>query len=253
MTEARFHLAWLMNFTPDEWNGPFGSGGSPWSGDFYIEMAQTLERACFSYMIIEDTLMISQAYGGSMEAAEEHGRKPDDVKVLFLGSRYSARPKGSRRLDRSDGGSPIPIWWSVWPGSCRSPTWTSRGSRSTSRWPSSPPTASRGRSTSSRSGEAARPSGNWRRLAWPPYVGGSGPTRGPGAIARSEGGCGVNLHGRDTLSATDLLRHRPRPGSSLTVVDGPRCYTIAADRLSWASVGLDGWAATDKAGQQIRR
>jgi FMN-dependent oxidoreductase (nitrilotriacetate monooxygenase family) len=68
MTDPRFHLAWFMNFTPDEWDGPFGSGGSPWSGDFYVDMARSLERACFSYMIIEDTLMVSEAYGGSMEA-----------------------------------------------------------------------------------------------------------------------------------------------------------------------------------------
>ena len=57
-----------MNFTPDEWNEPFASGGSPWAGDFYIEMAKALERACFDYIMIEDTLMVSEAYGGSMEA-----------------------------------------------------------------------------------------------------------------------------------------------------------------------------------------
>lgn len=63
------HLAWFMNFTPDEWREPFGQGGYPWDGRFYIEMAQTLERACFDYIMIEDKLMVPQTYGGSSEIA----------------------------------------------------------------------------------------------------------------------------------------------------------------------------------------
>ena len=72
MTDKRFHLGWFMNFTPDEWKGPFADGGAPWSGEFYIEMAQALERACFDYIMIEDTLMVSEAYGGTMEQYLKH-------------------------------------------------------------------------------------------------------------------------------------------------------------------------------------
>ncbi len=67
MTDKRFHLGWFMNFTPDEWRTPFGTGGAPWDGKFYVEMAQTLERACFDYIMIEDKLMVPQAFGGSTE------------------------------------------------------------------------------------------------------------------------------------------------------------------------------------------
>jgi len=67
-----FHLGWFMNFTPDEWNDPFSSGGNPWTGDFYIEMAQAMERACFDYIMIEDTLMVSDAYGGSFDVYLKH-------------------------------------------------------------------------------------------------------------------------------------------------------------------------------------
>ena len=35
-------------------------------------MAQALERACFDYIMIEDTLMVSEAYGDSAEAALKH-------------------------------------------------------------------------------------------------------------------------------------------------------------------------------------
>lgn len=69
MTDKRFHLAWFMNFTPDEWREPFGNGGLPWDGQFYIEMAQALERACFDYIMIEDKLMVPETYGGSRDYA----------------------------------------------------------------------------------------------------------------------------------------------------------------------------------------
>jgi FMN-dependent oxidoreductase (nitrilotriacetate monooxygenase family) len=72
MATGRFHLAFIMNFTPDEWQGPFGSGGLPWDGAFYLDMARSLERACFDYIIIEDKLMVPDSYGGSSEAALRH-------------------------------------------------------------------------------------------------------------------------------------------------------------------------------------
>lgn len=64
-----FHLAWFMNFTPDEWDTPLASGGgAPWDGSFFIDMAKAMERACFDYIMIEDTLMISDSYGETTEA-----------------------------------------------------------------------------------------------------------------------------------------------------------------------------------------
>lgn len=68
MTDKRFHLAWFMNFTPDEWREPFAQGGgAPWDGQFYMEMAQTLERACFDYIMIEDKLMVPETFGGNRD------------------------------------------------------------------------------------------------------------------------------------------------------------------------------------------
>jgi FMN-dependent oxidoreductase (nitrilotriacetate monooxygenase family) len=66
MTPKKFHLGWFTNFGADEWNDPMASGGgSPWDGEFYIEFAKALERACFDYLMLEDTLMVSESYGGS--------------------------------------------------------------------------------------------------------------------------------------------------------------------------------------------
>ncbi len=63
MADTRFHMGWFMNFT---------TNGMPWNGKFYIEMAQAMEKACFDYIMIEDTLMVSEAYGGTSEAYLKH-------------------------------------------------------------------------------------------------------------------------------------------------------------------------------------
>jgi FMN-dependent oxidoreductase (nitrilotriacetate monooxygenase family) len=69
MTPKKFHLGWFTNFAVDEWNEPFASaGGQPWDGEFYIDFARALERACFDYIMLEDTLMVSESYGGDMGA-----------------------------------------------------------------------------------------------------------------------------------------------------------------------------------------
>jgi long-chain alkane monooxygenase len=67
-----FHLAWFTNFTPGDWTSPFSHGGSPWDGKFYVEMAQAMERACFDYIILEDTLMVSEAYAGTSQVTLKH-------------------------------------------------------------------------------------------------------------------------------------------------------------------------------------
>jgi FMN-dependent oxidoreductase (nitrilotriacetate monooxygenase family) len=69
MAPNRFHLAWFTNFAVDEWNAPFAAGGKPWNGEFYVDFAKALERACFDYIMLEDTLMVSEAYGHSMAHA----------------------------------------------------------------------------------------------------------------------------------------------------------------------------------------
>jgi FMN-dependent oxidoreductase (nitrilotriacetate monooxygenase family) len=72
MSAKKFHLGYFTNFSPDEWNGPFSSGGNPWDGKFYVELAQALERACFDYLMLEDKLAISEAYGGTSEVYLKH-------------------------------------------------------------------------------------------------------------------------------------------------------------------------------------
>ncbi|MGW5071177.1 hypothetical protein ACWEQJ_34865, partial [Streptomyces cyaneofuscatus] len=95
-----FHLAFIFNFTPDDWQGPFGSGGRPWDGKFHTEVAQALERACFDYVIIEDKLMVPESYGGSAEAVLKQAMvapKHDPVPLaVAMGLAAGAGVRGGR-------------------------------------------------------------------------------------------------------------------------------------------------------------
>ena len=73
MSASKFHLGWFANFCTDAWNDQWGAtGGQDWTGSFYIELAQHLERAKFDYLLLEDKLMVSDAYGGSFERELKH-------------------------------------------------------------------------------------------------------------------------------------------------------------------------------------
>jgi len=91
----RFHLGWFVNFTVDAWNGPWASSNGPdWTGGFYIDMARALDRACFDYMILEDTCMVSDAYGGSFETSLKHAvfaPKHDPVPLVPLIAQATSR------------------------------------------------------------------------------------------------------------------------------------------------------------------
>ena len=93
MPAKPFHLAWFMNFVADEWRTTWGAGAVDWTGDFYVEMGKALERACFDYIILEDKLMVSDAYGGTMEHDLKHGVNPkhDPVPLAVLIANATSR------------------------------------------------------------------------------------------------------------------------------------------------------------------
>ena len=67
----KFHLGWFMNFIPPEWDTTWASPDvARWpNGRFYVDMAKSMERACFDFIMIEDTVMVADAYGGTMEGS----------------------------------------------------------------------------------------------------------------------------------------------------------------------------------------
>jgi long-chain alkane monooxygenase len=87
MASKRFHLGWFMTYTVDLWNTTFSAGGRPWTGAFFVDMAKAMERACFDYIMLEDTLMISESYGGNMQAYLKYalmGPKGDPAPMAAL-------------------------------------------------------------------------------------------------------------------------------------------------------------------------
>ncbi len=71
MAANPFHLGWFLgnSFGVHGWNQPWGgTGGEDWTQpDLHIELAKTLERACFDYLLLEDSLFVPDNYGNSME------------------------------------------------------------------------------------------------------------------------------------------------------------------------------------------
>jgi FMN-dependent oxidoreductase (nitrilotriacetate monooxygenase family) len=66
-----FHLGWFLgnSYGVHGWNQEWGGmGGADWAQpDLHIDLARALERACFDYLLLEDSLFVPDNYGGSME------------------------------------------------------------------------------------------------------------------------------------------------------------------------------------------
>jgi FMN-dependent oxidoreductase (nitrilotriacetate monooxygenase family) len=90
MTDKRFHLAIFTSFSNPAWTDTYAGADavSDWaSGQYYIDMVRDLERACFDYVIFEDSLMVSDIYGGTSELDLKHGLhapKHDPVALTAL-------------------------------------------------------------------------------------------------------------------------------------------------------------------------
>jgi FMN-dependent oxidoreductase (nitrilotriacetate monooxygenase family) len=77
-----FRLGWFLGsgfglqaWTPFEGHHPFaGLNARTWmQPDIYIDLTQALERAGFDYILVEDTSMVEDTYGGSLETTLKYG------------------------------------------------------------------------------------------------------------------------------------------------------------------------------------
>ncbi|WP_263999824.1 NtaA/DmoA family FMN-dependent monooxygenase [Mycobacterium yunnanensis] len=81
----KMHLGWFMNYAPPQWTNPLDRVNPSWSNaDFHIEVAKMLEQACFDYLMIEDTLMVSDAFGGSTAATLKHALQVPKLDATVL-------------------------------------------------------------------------------------------------------------------------------------------------------------------------
>jgi len=70
VTAKPFHLAWfLQGSSVQAWAEPWtGHIGTTWERpDLFLDMARSLERACFDYILLEDSSYVGESFGGSTE------------------------------------------------------------------------------------------------------------------------------------------------------------------------------------------
>ncbi|RFA07440.1 FMNH2-dependent monooxygenase [Subtercola boreus] len=76
MSADPFRLGWFANLTAPEWKSPYpGNDPKTWfDGSFHIDMVRNLERAGFDFIMLEDSLMVSDIYQGTSEIELKHAR-----------------------------------------------------------------------------------------------------------------------------------------------------------------------------------
>ncbi|WP_353807732.1 NtaA/DmoA family FMN-dependent monooxygenase [Agromyces sp. SYSU T00194] len=72
----KMHLGWFMNFSRSTaWTSPWvlESEAREWmNGDYHIDWVRSMERAGFDFAMLEDSSMVADGYGGSMEVDLKH-------------------------------------------------------------------------------------------------------------------------------------------------------------------------------------
>ncbi len=75
MSPKPFHLAWfLQGSSVQAWGEPWtGHIGTTWQQpELFLDMARSLERACFDYILLEDSSYVGESFGGSTELYLKH-------------------------------------------------------------------------------------------------------------------------------------------------------------------------------------
>jgi FMN-dependent oxidoreductase (nitrilotriacetate monooxygenase family) len=97
MAARPFHLGWfLQGSSVQAWGEPWtGHIGQTWMRpELFTDMARSLERACFDYLLIEDSSYVGESYGGSTELYLKHGiavPRQDPSVVAALMSQMTSR------------------------------------------------------------------------------------------------------------------------------------------------------------------
>jgi len=76
MSTKPFHLGWfLQGSSAQAWGEPWtGHIGASWMvPELFIDLARALERACFDYLLIEDSSYVGESWAGSTEIYLKHG------------------------------------------------------------------------------------------------------------------------------------------------------------------------------------
>lgn len=119
MAKRQFHLSWFLSqgYGPKTWRGNWpGSDVARWMmPDLFLDLARGLERACFDYLIIEDSSMVPYTFQGSHDTYLRYAASTPKldpavlVPYLAQATRHLASsrrfPSPSTRLSCSPGSS----------------------------------------------------------------------------------------------------------------------------------------------------
>jgi len=75
MAAKPFHLGWFLQGSSAQAWGESWTGhiGTTWMvPELFIDLARSLERACFDYVLIEDSSYVGESWGGSTELYLKH-------------------------------------------------------------------------------------------------------------------------------------------------------------------------------------
>jgi FMN-dependent oxidoreductase (nitrilotriacetate monooxygenase family) len=92
-----FHLAWfLQGSSVQAWSEPWtGHIGTTWmQPELFLNMARALERACFDYILLEDSSYVGESFGGSTEMYLKNGLsvpRQDPSVIAALMSQVTSR------------------------------------------------------------------------------------------------------------------------------------------------------------------
>ena len=99
MAADPFHLAWfLQGSSIQAWGEPWsGNISEEWmSADMFLDLARAIERACFDYLLIEDSIYIGQNWENSRDIFLRNGmsvprQEPSVVASLDDGGHLAPR------------------------------------------------------------------------------------------------------------------------------------------------------------------
>ena len=110
MSAKQFHLGWFLQGSSvqawgEAWTGHIGT--SWMQPTLFLDMARSLERACFDYILLEDSSYVGESFNGSTEIYLQNGiavprQDPSVVAALDVGM----SPPGSASFRPS---APMPI------------------------------------------------------------------------------------------------------------------------------------------------
>ncbi|GAA4680870.1 NtaA/DmoA family FMN-dependent monooxygenase [Frondihabitans cladoniiphilus] len=93
MTADPFRLGWFANLAAPEWKSVYSGRDATTNylnGRFHEDMVRNLERAGFDFIMLEDSLMVSDIYQGTSEIELKHARYAPKMDPVVTAARLAA-------------------------------------------------------------------------------------------------------------------------------------------------------------------